>query len=104
MLHTKFKVIGLLLMEKKIFKVLTIYGHGGHVGLVTQLICINFHSHFSLSCHTSFDFKSPNCFCEKQVCFNLEICVTFDQAQRIALTFDTHSTSLTHLVDFFKQG
>ena len=35
--------------------------------------------------------------------FNFAIEVTFDQGQRMALTFDTHSTSLTHLVEFFKQ-
>ena len=35
--------------------------------------------------------------------FNFEIWVTFDQGQRMVLTFDTHSTSLTHLVEFFKQ-
>ena len=34
-------VIGLLVLEKKIFKVFTINGHGGHVGHVTKLICIN---------------------------------------------------------------
>ena len=33
-----FKIIGQLVLEKKIFKVLTIYGHGGHVGHVTQTI------------------------------------------------------------------
>ena len=31
--------------RRRFFKVFTIYGHGGHVGHVTQLICINFHSH-----------------------------------------------------------
>ena len=30
--------VGLLVLEKKIFKVFTIYGHGGHVGHVTQTI------------------------------------------------------------------
>ena len=30
--------------RKRFFKVFTIYGHGGHVGHVTKLICINFHS------------------------------------------------------------
>ena len=30
--------------------------------------------------------------------FNFEIWVTFDQDQRMALTFDIHLTSLTHLV------
>ena len=49
------------------FKVLTIYGHCGHVGHVTELICINFHSHSPLSFHMSFGSKSPYCFCEKQV-------------------------------------
>ena len=35
--------------------------------------------------------------------FNFEIRVTFDQGQRMTLTFDTHSTSLTHLAECFKQ-
>ena len=35
--------------------------------------------------------------------FEFEIWVTFDQGQIMALTFDTHSTSLTHLLEFFKQ-
>ena len=34
---------------RRFFKVFTIYGHGGHVGHMTQLICIKFHSHSSLS-------------------------------------------------------
>ena len=29
--------------------------------------------------------------------------MTFEQGQRMALTFDTHSISLTHLVEIFKQ-
>ena len=39
----------------------------------------------------------------RKTSFKFEIWVTFDQGQRMALTFDTHSTSLTHLVEFFKQ-
>ena len=35
--------------------------------------------------------------------FNFDIWVTFNQGQRMALTFDTHSTSLTHLAKCFKQ-
>ena len=31
------------------FKVFTIYGHGDHLGHVTQLICINFHFHSPIS-------------------------------------------------------
>ena len=53
--------------EEDFFKVFTIYGHGGHVGHVTQLICINFHSYSPSSFHMNFGSKSPNCFCEKQV-------------------------------------
>ena len=43
------------------------YGHGGNVGHVTQLICINFHSYSRLSFHMNFGSKSPNCFKKKQV-------------------------------------
>ena len=39
----------------------------------------------------------------KSQTFNFEIWVTFDQGQRMTLTFDAHSTSLTHLVKCFKQ-
>ena len=35
--------------RRRFIKVFTIYGHGGHVGHVTQLICINFHSQSPLS-------------------------------------------------------
>ena len=35
--------------------------------------------------------------------FNFEIRMTFGQVQRMTLTFDTHSTSLTHLAECFKQ-
>ena len=68
MLHTKFQghwSIGS--GENDFLKVFTIYGHGGHVGHVTQFIYINFHSHIPLSFHMNFGSKSPNCFSEKQV-------------------------------------
>ena len=68
MLHTKFQghwSIGS--GEENLLRVLIIYGHGGHVGHVTQLICINFHSHSPSSFHMNFGFKSLNCFSEKQV-------------------------------------
>ena len=95
-------VMGLLVPEKKIFKVFTIYGHGGHIGHVTQLICINFHFYSPSSFHMNFGSKSPKYFCEK-TSFIFEILVTFDQGQRMTLTFDTHSTSLTYLANCFKQ-
>ena len=45
--------------EEDFFKVFTIYGHGSHVGHVTQLICINFHFLFSLK--LSYTFLVQNC-------------------------------------------
>ena len=53
--------------EEHFLRFFTIYGHGGHVGHVTQLICINFHSFSPSSFHMNFGSKSPNCFREKQV-------------------------------------
>ena len=53
--------------RRRFFKVFTIYGQRGHVGQVTQLIYINFHSHFPISFHMSFGSKSLNYFCQKQV-------------------------------------
>ena len=38
----------------------------------------------------------------KSQTFNFEIWVNFDQSKRMTLTFDTHSTSLPHLVECFK--
>ena len=37
----KFKAIGLLVLEKKTFLSFAIYGHGGRLGHVTQLIYTN---------------------------------------------------------------
>ena len=39
----------------------------------------------------------------RKASFNFEIWVIFDQGQRLTLTFDTHSTSLTHLAECFNQ-
>ena len=63
MLHTKFQGHGSIgYGEEDFFKVFTIYGHGSHAGHVTQLICINFHSLFSLKLSMNFGSKSPHCF------------------------------------------
>ena len=44
MLHSKFQGYGFIGSgEEDFFEVFTIYGHGSHVGHVTQLIYINFH-------------------------------------------------------------
>ena len=42
MLYTKFKVLGKLVLEKKIFKCFTIHGHCSRLGDVAKLICIAF--------------------------------------------------------------
>ena len=49
MLHTKFQghwSIGS--GEEDFLRFFTIYGHGGHLGQVTQLICIKFQGHPSI--------------------------------------------------------
>ena len=62
MLHTKFQGHQSIASgEVDFVKVFTIYGHGGHVGHVIQLICINFHSYFPSSCPMNFGSKSPKC-------------------------------------------
>ena len=50
-----FKIIGLMVLEKKIFKAFTIYGHGGHFGLVTWTIYINFRSPFPRRLQKTFE-------------------------------------------------
>ena len=67
MLHTKFQGHRSIGSGVEDFNVFTIYGHGGHVGHVTQLICTNIHSYSPLSFHmniaqlfllkTSFNFE-----------------------------------------------
>ena len=73
MLHTKFQGHGYIGSgEEEFFKVFTIYGHGSHVGHVTQLICINFHSLFSLKPSYEFWFQIAPLFLRK-TSFNFEI-------------------------------
>ena len=67
MLHTKFQGQWSIGSGEEIFKVFTLYDHGGHVGFVTQLIYINFHFHSPSSCPMNFGSKSHNCFWGKQV-------------------------------------
>ena len=67
MLHTKFQGHRSIGSGEDNFKVFTMYGHGGHVGHVTQLICINLHSYFPSSFHMNLGSKLPYCFEEKQV-------------------------------------
>ena len=59
MLHTKFHG------NQRVF---TIYGHGGHLGHVTNIIPINFHFYIPKSLHTKFGYKLPSGF--RKACFN----------------------------------
>ena len=57
-----FKVIGLLVPEKKIFKFFTIYGHGGRLGHMTWTVCTNFRSPIPWRRHMKIDFDWPSGF------------------------------------------
>ena len=65
-----FKIIGLAVLEKMILKVFTIYWQCGHLGLVTQTICINFRSLFSRRIHMNFGFDWPSGLREALRCLN----------------------------------
>ena len=70
MLHTKFqghRTIGS--GEEDFFKVFTIYRHGGHVGHVTQLFYINYHSHSPISFHMVLNHPTVS----EKTSFNFEI-------------------------------
>ena len=47
-------------MKKKILKVFTIYGHGGHLGHVTWTIYINFCYSFPRRLHMKFGIDWPS--------------------------------------------
>ena len=63
MLHTKFREnrpagSG----EEDFWRVFTIYGHGGHLGHVTQIMLTNFHFLVPESLHTKFSSEWPSSF------------------------------------------
>ena len=62
-----FVKIGPPVLEKKIFKVFTIYGRGGHLGHVTWTIYINFRSPFPRRLHIKFGFDWPSGFREEDL-------------------------------------
>ena len=73
MLHTKFQGHGSIGSgEEDFFKVFIIYGHGSHVGNVTQFISINFHFLFSLKLSYEFWFLIAQLFLRK-TSLNFEI-------------------------------
>ena len=66
MLHTKFQGHRSIASgEEDFFKVFAIYGHGGHVGHATQLICINYHSFSPSSFHINLVPNRPTVFEKK---------------------------------------
>ena len=67
LLIISFKITVLVVPKKKIVKVLTIYGHGGHLGHVTETIFINLCPSFPRWLHVKFDFDMQSCFKEKDV-------------------------------------
>ena len=61
-----FKIIGLLVLEKKIFKGFLLF-NGGHLGHVTLTIYINFRSPILRMLHMKFGFDWPSGFREEDV-------------------------------------
>ena len=83
-----------------LFEGFYMYRHGGHLGQVTEFICINLYKFLFLFSHKlsyEIHFQMTQQFLRK-TSFNLEICVTFCHGKRTTLIFDAHLTSkLIHL-------
>ena len=62
----KFIEIGPLVPEK-ILRVSPVYGHGGHLDHMTNIILKHFHFPVPKSLHTKFGLKLSSCSCEEQV-------------------------------------
>ena len=62
MLHTKFQGHRFIGSEEDFLRFLAIYGHDEHLGYVTILIRINFHSYIPISFHMKFGSKRLNSF------------------------------------------
>ena len=88
----RFKEIGPLVPEKKIFEVFTIYGRGGHYGHVTSNVSSDFHFLVPESFHTKIWFRSEQKFLKKSS-FNVCMYTTLGQGQEMTLTFNTHISS-----------
>ena len=62
MLHTKFRGNRPAGSGEDLFKVFTIYRHGGHLGHVTSILLTNFHFLLHESFHTKFSSEWPSSF------------------------------------------
>ena len=60
--NATYQVQGLLVPEKKIFKGVSLYGHGSHLGHVTINICYKFTPLNLRSRHIKFEFNWPSGF------------------------------------------
>ena len=58
MIHIKFQGNRSIGCGEDFWMVFSLYGHGGHLGHVTQTICINFHSCIPISFHIKFYFQT----------------------------------------------
>ena len=67
MMHAKFQDHRTSGSKEEFLKVFTIYGHGGHLGHVTQTIYINFHSHFPKRLNIKYGLNWPSGFREEDV-------------------------------------
>ena len=57
-----FKIIGLLVLKKKILKVFDVYSHGGHLGHMNLTIYTNFHFLLPRMLPIKFGFDWPSDF------------------------------------------
>ena len=89
MLHAKFKIIGLPVLEKKIF---THYGRGSHLGHVTWTIYINFRSPFPRRLHVKFGFDWPSRF-RGEYCNCIRIFDCRLESTTLHAKFQNHRTS-----------
>ena len=64
MLHTKFRENRPAGSGEDFLRVLTIYGHGGHLGHVTQMPRTKYRSPNPRRLHIKFGFDWPSCFGE----------------------------------------
>ena len=67
MQHTKFHGNRPAGFGEDCLRVFTIYGHGGHLGLVTQMPRIKFRSTYQRRLHIKFGFDWPSRFREEDV-------------------------------------
>ena len=67
MLHTMFQGHQSISSREEDFLIFSIYGHGSHLGHVTQLIYTNFHYHSPISFHMNFGSNHPTVSEKKQV-------------------------------------